>query len=123
MDKLDRLGRNELFYKICDQKELDALRLMEKEENINFQDKNGYSYLHMAAQRRMLNIVKELVKKKANIDIKDKYGRTPLMIAISAYNGDRTIIDFLIENGADIHAKAKSGVSCEQLAKIKGVKI
>lgn len=120
---MDKLGRNELFYKICDKKECDVFNLLKKEENINFQDINGCSYLHVAVDNRMLNIVKELVNKKANINIKDKYGRTPLMIALSSYNGDRTIIDFLIEKGADVNAETENGVSCKQIAKMKGVNI
>ena len=45
------------------------------------------------------------------------------MVSIFRYNGDRTIIDLLLENGANLDMKAKSGVSCRQLASIKGISI
>lgn len=41
----------------------------------------------------------------ANIDTKDLYGQTPLMLA--ANNGHTIMVNLLLENGADINAKDK----------------
>lgn len=118
---MDKLGRDELFYKIIDGDTFDALSMIDNAKNINFQDINGYSYLHAAAQSESKEIIEKLLDKGANIDIKDKFGRTPLMIAISGYGNDRTTVDLLITHGADKEARANSNVSCKQLAKIKGL--
>lgn len=118
---MDRLGRDELFYNIIDHKDESAMSMLDNVEDVNLQDTNGYSYLHAAAQSESIEIIDKLLKRGASIDIKDKFGRTPLMIAISGYGKDRSVVDFLIANGADKEAEANSGVSCMQLAKMKGI--
>lgn len=124
---MDRLGRDELFYKIIDREDANALKLIDDVVNINFQDKNGYSYLHAAAQSGSIDVIKKLLRKGANIDIKDKFGKTPLMVAISEYypehRNNRTIIDLLIENGADVKAKTNSNIVCKEFAKKKGLEL
>ena len=118
---MDRMGRDELFYKIIDQDNEKALSMIDDVIDVNFQDVNGYSYLHAAAQSESIEIINKLIRKGAYIDIKDKFGRTPLMIAISGYGNDRSVVDLLIESGADKEAKANSNISCMQLAKMKGL--
>ncbi len=118
---MDRMGRDELFYKIIDQDKETALLMIDDAANVNFQDVNGYSYLHAAVQSESIEIIDKLICKGAYIDIKDKFGRTPLIIAISGYSNDRSVIDFLIKSGADTETKMNSGVSCMQLAKMKGL--
>lgn len=124
---MDRLGRDDLFYKIIDKENLGALSMIDDIVNINFQDKNGYSYLHAAAQSGSIEIIKKLLSKGADIDIRDKFGKTPLMVAISEYHpeyrNDRAIIDLLIENGADIEAKTNSNIVCKEFAKMRGVEL
>lgn len=72
-------------------------------------------------QSRSIEITQQLIRKGANIDIRDKFGKTPLMVAINAYLGNDEMIKMLIENGADKEQKTNAGVSCVQLAKMKGV--
>lgn len=120
---MDRMGRDELFYKIIDKDEENALCMIDNIENVNFQDVNGYSYLHAAAQSELIEIIKKLLCNGAYIDIKDKFGRTPLMIAVSGYKGDISTIEFLIKHGANPEMKANSNVSCMQLAKMKGLNL
>ena len=128
MDKLDRLGRDELFYKIGDREEESALTMLDNDDvNVNFQDKNGYSYLHLAAQSGCAEVIKKLLDKGADIDIRDKFGKTPLMVAISEYypnlRNDRSIIDLFIENGADIEARTNSNIICKEFAKRRGLEL
>ena len=51
--------------------------------------------------------VKFLLEKEANIDYQDTRGWTPLMIA--AYKGHHSIVETLIDNGADITLQDKFG--------------
>lgn len=120
---MDRLGRDELFYKIVDGHIKDALEILDEVENVDIKDKNGYSYLHIAVQCGSVEIIRKLLSKGADINIADNFGKTPLMIAIWYYKGDRTIIDLLLENGADKEMSANSGMSCRQLAAMKGVEL
>lgn len=50
-------------------------------------------------------VAEDLIKRGANINHKNKYGATPLIIA--ALTGPQSFIEFLIEHGADINAVNK----------------
>ena len=118
--QLDRYGRDKLFYAICDKQDK-ALEMLDVAENVDFQDKAGYSYLHIATQSNFLEVVKKLIELNCYIDIKDTYGRTPLMIGLSSWNGkDDNIIQVLLKAGSNIKETANSGISCIELAKMKG---
>lgn len=121
MKKLDKVGRDELFYKIIDKKFEDAKRLIDATIDVNFQDKNGYSYLHCAVQVNSLEITTLLINKGADIDIKDRFGKTPLMVAISDYNGDDTMIKLLLEYGANKDLVNNYGISAKKVAEMKGL--
>lgn len=120
---MDRLGRDDLFYYIVDGQVDKAIDMISKIDNVDFKDANGYTYLHIAVQNESLDIIKLLISKGADINAIDIFGKTPLMIAISAFCGDRTIIDYLIKNGADIELKTKAGVSTRKLAQMKGLEL
>ncbi|MBR1823257.1 MAG: ankyrin repeat domain-containing protein [Ruminococcus sp.] len=120
---MDRLNRDELFYLIADEKEDEALKALAKCDNLDFQDKNGYSYLHIAAQSGLAKVVEYLLSNGASIDITDKFGKTPLMVAISGYNGDRTIVDIFLKYGADLDLAVPSGITDKKLAVMKGLSL
>ncbi|MDE6626242.1 MAG: ankyrin repeat domain-containing protein [Lachnospiraceae bacterium] len=117
--ELDKMGRDALWYAIagCEDR---ALKMLKRAENINFQDSNGYSYLHIAVQEGFPKAVDRLIKLGCMVDLRDKFGRTPLWIAVSFYNGDDAVIQKLIEAGADVNAENNHGVSCMALAQKKG---
>lgn len=118
---MDRLNRDELFYCIVDGKEEEALRLLAQTEDVNRQDKNVYSYLHIAVQEGRNRIVAALLERGAEVDIRDQFGKTPLMVAVFSYkHNGRSCIDLLLEYGADRSLQANSGVSCEKLAQMIG---
>lgn len=123
MQSLDKLGRDQLFYSIADKKVEEALELLNRTSNIDFQDKNGNSYLHMAVQSNLIEVVENILEKGAKVDIKDNFGKTPLMVAISRFSGDDSIIKLLLKHGADKNEKTNAGVSCLQFAEMKGIVI
>jgi ankyrin repeat protein len=55
--------------------------------------------LHIATYKGDVKRVKELLKKGANPNAKDKDGRTPLHAA--AYEGHVDVVRLLLEHGAD----------------------
>ena len=72
---------------------------MEPEEQANS--------LHKAAAAGDIEQVKKLISEGANIDAKDKQGRTPLHNA--AANGRMEVAELLIEKGANVNALHNSG--------------
>jgi len=91
---------------------------------INVKSKEGYSLLHLAAERGNAEIVRLLIEKGAIIDIKHPYGVTPLHLAVCCGYGIigldciskkirnyENVTKLLISNGADVNAKDKEGNS------------
>lgn len=61
------------------------------------------SNLINAVSDRDIKLVREILSSKPDLEIKDKKGRTALMIA--AYNHDNKIVELLIAAGADVNAQ------------------
>ncbi|MBT8417309.1 MAG: ankyrin repeat domain-containing protein [Silicimonas sp.] len=79
-------------------------------------DKAGWCALHFAAQECSEKMVKMLVKAGANLELREKYGNTPLWRAVSNYRGGAEVISTLLEVGANPDAENKSGVSPREMA-------
>jgi ankyrin repeat protein len=52
-------------------------------------------------------LIKKLIEFKVTLNITDRYGRTPLMLA--AQNGHTTIVELLLKNGADPNIQSDIG--------------
>lgn len=72
---------------------------------IDSKDKNGYNPVATSSIYGFNDTVKKLVEYKANINIQDKNGLTPLIYAIEQDN--KELANFLIENGADLNMAEK----------------
>jgi uncharacterized protein len=71
-----------------------------------------------AVRRGDLECLKRLLTAGADINARDRYGQTALMIA--ARNGESSVARFLMENGAGLDYTAKYGLSALMLAVIGG---
>lgn len=120
---VDKLGRDEFFYSIIDGDFELAHDLIRTIVDFDYQDKNGYSYLHAAVQSEMQGIIALLIEKGADINSRDKFGRTPLMVAIIYHRDNKEMISYLINNGADTNIKTNAGVSSNDLAKKNGIEL
>ncbi|QJX48962.1 hypothetical protein HMJ29_19435 [Hymenobacter taeanensis] len=65
------------------------------------------TFLIIAAGHGQLDVVKALVKHKAQVDKTDSFAATALMAA--AANGSLDVVEFLLANGANPKAKDKDG--------------
>ena len=92
---------------------------------INSKNIGGATALHIACREQNFEIVEILIKNKANINLQDNEGWTPLMRA--SLSGDEKIIKLLIKKGAIINYKNKFSESaifhtaqanCEECFKI-----
>ena len=106
---LDKLGRDEMFYRICDinlpikEKKEDVLTDLRKINNPNFQDNEGLSYLHMACQSHSIEAVTILLERGANPNIMDIYHSVPIMMALGRLNKNNgEILEIMLENGLNL---------------------
>lgn len=59
--------------------------------------------LHLAAGNGQAAVVKLLIQAGANLEVKNKNGLTPLLVAV--YKGDESCIQALVTAGANVHAE------------------
>ena len=87
--------------------ELMAVELLKRGANPN--EEKGYSGstpLHLAITEKKLDLVKKLLKNGARLETKDDYGDTPLLKAVRD-GAPEDIVEFLLEQGADVQAVAE----------------
>jgi uncharacterized protein len=78
--------------------------------NINFRDKDGFSALHAAAMGANVEVVKLLIDSGADLEVRDKWGNTPLWRSTTkVIDKGFKIVFLLLESGSDIHNKNDYG--------------
>jgi ankyrin repeat protein len=120
-------------------------RLVDTRINLEEQDvSNGYTALHLAAYQGQLGTLNELLRGGANLTALDRYGRTPMDLAIGArhqaivvalvgeeksrtalyaavYNGDEYTVRWLCERGdARLECKDEHGYTALIVACFRG---
>ena len=117
----NELNENEeslLFFALHHKCSFDTIKLLiDSGADIRRCDEQGVSLLDEAIVTGSLELVKYLVEEK-QMDVnqtKRKSGFTPLMQAASY--GYTDIVDFLLEKGADIHARDNSGLNVLEYTK------
>ncbi|XP_012147126.2 uncharacterized protein LOC100877107 isoform X1 [Megachile rotundata] len=98
--------------------EEEVIKALKNEEyTLNTVNSYGENLLHVSAANGCLDIVKEILQKWNNcgvIDRKNKFGWTPLMLAIR--NGDTKIVKFLLKENVNINESTYLGISVLGLA-------
>lgn len=104
INKTDKNGETFLSYALK-RKNIDVCEFLLTSPvlDLTFQDDDGNSYLHLAADIKSDTISLILIKKGIDINGKNFTGNTPLHIAFM--NDDTKLKNILIENGADISIK------------------
>lgn len=82
--------------------------LIDKNENINEPDEDGFTPLMIAAEGQNPEIVNMLINAGADVNARYKYGETPLMFALG-WGKNQDVIKALIDGGADVNAENKKG--------------
>ena len=101
------------FGELSDLKE--ALKDAPKEFNVNLVDFGGNTALHLASANGFIEVVKYLVNElHCDLNIKNKSGSTPLSWA--AFNGQKSVVEFLLEKGADFDFRNSNGKKPSELA-------
>ncbi len=119
-DKFDYYKRTALHYVCIDipkaNRATTANELLKSGEDINAQDKGGWTPLHFAAQEGDLEVAEILVNAGANITLKDLNGNTPLWVATMNSYHSAQVINLLLESGADPTQPNDHGVSPVEIA-------
>ena len=83
--------------------------------NVNLIDFGGNTALHLASANGFIEVVKYLVDElHCDIDPKNKSLSKPLSWA--AFNGQKKVVEFLLEKGADFNSKNINGKKPSELA-------
>lgn len=84
-------------------------------EKINITDDDkGNSPLHIASQSRNSKIAKLLIKRNAQVNLPNKFGKTPLICAVSNFSFDKldelvNTVEVLLRHGSNVMHKDKNG--------------
>ena len=105
----------ELFEKVVYKSDLELFTsLVNDLEEINIQNKYGWTLLHITIRRNEVEMVKLLLEKGADIDRVDGVGWTPLMEAIM--DDKPELVKLLVESGADKSIANARGATAPMLA-------
>lgn len=104
--RLDRLGRDDIFWQIGHEESPELLASIKNLENVEFKDKQGLTYLHVAAINHKLQVIKLLLEKGANPNCVDKRGAPPILMALGTKNNNnQEILRLFLEHGLDLEKK------------------
>ncbi|MFJ5120884.1 ankyrin repeat domain-containing protein [Kitasatospora sp. NPDC088548] len=86
--------------------------------DVNAGDSNGFTALHLAAQECQVNAARALLDGGALVDQKNRFGNTPLFVAVFNSRGRSEMIELLRSRGSDPHAENNSGQTPLGLARL-----
>jgi len=87
--------------------------------NINDKGLHDYTPLLYAISNRNNDLVKLLLEHKADINCQDDEGNSAIMTAVMRYRkGDTSIIEILLEHGADSKTPNKHGITLYKLLEV-----
>jgi ankyrin repeat protein len=121
INQQDNQGKSLLHYTLEQHNNELTQLLLDKGINTELVDQDQHTALLYAAQQASLPTIKLLVEHKASLTAQDKRGRTPLLYTTWYYvhefqdpfkqqlNERLAVIDYLISQGADLHAIDKVG--------------
>ena len=118
VNSIDNQGETLLSYAIKHKKtDICQIILQSKILDLNYQDKNGNSYLHLAVLYKLEKLAQTLIKKGINVNKQNKSGNTCLHLAF--LNNFYSIIPFLKNNKADVTIRNKNNQIPEELKRSK----
>lgn len=119
LDARDSDDNTTLNKAITSKKRYLANLLIDKGANVNAvirsdSERKGITALHFAAGYREIGIVKKLISKGADINVRTDSGLTPLHL--TALSGAYKVAEFLIKSGADVNITDAKGQSALEIA-------
>ncbi len=89
------------------------IELIDDGADVNRIDRaGGHSALHFAAQGQHADTARALLSSGAEVDARDRFGKTPLSMApLNFRDGNGEVIRVLLASGADPDLENNSGIS------------
>lgn len=92
-----------------------AATLIEQGVDLELRDEDtGATALHFAVMKGRMQLVEQIVRRRAEVNSRTRNGTTPLHTAV--VYARKEIAEFLLDNGADIYARSARGVSALEFA-------
>lgn len=113
---LDPSGRTPLHYAALNDDNSQVVELLTLGESPDVADNNGFVPLHFAAQGYAVDATRLLLEACATVDAVNRFGNTPLFVAVYDSRGRGEVIRMLLEHGADPDHANSSGQSPRGLA-------
>ena len=116
---LDRAGRSALHYAAVDGDFARVVELIALRADVNLVDRaGGHTPLHFAAQAQHSAIAQALLSAGAEVDARDRFGKTPLAMALIhiTHRHDGEVIGLLLASGADPDLENNRGISPRKFA-------
>jgi len=96
--------------------------LLEHGASVHVRNKSGQTPLHLASHHGLFGVVELLLKFGADVDAQDNDTMTPLLLVLESRRGDDTeTTQLLLEHGASVHVRNKSGQMPLHLASHHGL--
>lgn len=109
------LGRDEIFWLMGQKESPELLEMIRALENVDFQDDEGTSYLHIAALGHKLEAITLLLEKGADPNRPDKRGRFPILYALGRRNvRNPVILRVFLEHGLDLELPKRDGLTIRE---------
>lgn len=94
--------------------------LIEQGADIHATTKLGDSALFIAITQEHANVAKLLIEQGANVHSHNRHGENPLMVAINTEKAMPEVIKSLLDHGAKVEARDKTGKTALDYAKVSG---
>lgn len=82
-----------------------------------YRKSDGFTALHAAAAYGRTTVVRQLLDKGADVNVRDKDGQTPLMKAV--WNSHAKVVTMLLQNGANVTVNDRNGDNVINMAKTR----
>lgn len=111
----DRLGRTELHYAALEGDEQRVNDLLASGADPDAVDGDAHTALHFASQSGHLDAVRHLLRGGASVDLPNRFGGTPLWVAVMHSDGGTAVVEALLGAGADPDRANASGITPREL--------
>jgi ankyrin repeat protein len=113
----DRDGRYPIHYQALEGRVVELERSLQAGVDADVTDSAGFTPLHFAAQSLHPEAVRLLIGAGAELEARNRFGATPLLVALgNARDDDHGVVGLLLDAGADMDAANSAGVSPRSLA-------
>jgi ankyrin repeat protein len=93
-----------------------AAKLIEQGVDLELRDdETGATALHFAVMKGRMELIEQIVRRRADVNSRTRNGTTPLHTAV--VYARKEIAEYLLDNGADINARSTRGVSALEFAR------